>query len=61
MYSLFFLRRNSCCAIGGLLISTEADLHVAELRIQAMDIIFEKDMLFFDNENSGEIASGIDI
>lgn len=27
------------CAIGGLLISTEADLHVAELRIQAMDII----------------------
>jgi hypothetical protein len=49
------------CAIGGLLISTEADLHVAELRIQAMDIIFEKDMLFFDNENSGEIASGIDI
>ena len=32
---------------------------MAELRIQAMDIIFEKDMLFFDNENSGEIASGI--
>lgn len=46
------------CAIGGLLISTEADLHVAELRIQAMDIIFERYALF-DNENSGEIASGI--
>ena len=59
VFPFLFAAQFILCAIGGLLISTEADLHVAELRIQAMDIIFEKDMLFFDNENSGEIASGI--
>ena len=58
VFPFLFAAQFILCAIGGLLISTEADLHVAELRIQAMDIIFEKDMLFFDNENSGEIASG---
>lgn len=59
VFPFLFAAQFILCAIGGLLISTETDLHVAELRIQAMDIIFEKDMLFFDNENSGEIASGI--
>lgn len=59
VFPFLFAAQFILCAIGGLLISTEADLHVAELRIQAMGIIFEKDMLFFDNENSGEIASGI--
>lgn len=58
-FPLLFVVQFALCSIGGWLISTEADLHVSELRIQAMSTIFDKDMVFFDSENSGEVASGI--
>lgn len=58
-FPLLFVVQFALCSIGGWLISTEADLHVSELRIQAMSAIFDKDMVFFDSENSGEVASGI--
>lgn len=47
VFPFLFAAQFILCAIGGLLISTEADLHVAELRIQAMDIIYVKRYALF--------------